>query len=198
VFTALLRLRQMACDPRLVDPTLEHGGSKRDVFLNRVRAVVEGGRRALVFSQFVELLSLWRRDLDREGIAYEYLDGATVDRAEVVRRFQEGDAPLFLISLKAGGTGLTLTAADTVILCDPWWNPAVEAQAGDRAHRIGQTRAVTVYRLICKGTVEERVMALKDRKRRLAESLLEGLDAPAPTLDDDTLRALFADAEGAP
>jgi superfamily II DNA or RNA helicase len=196
VFTALLRLRQMACDPRLVDPTLEHGGSKRDVFLNRVRAVVEGGRRALVFSQFVELLSLWRRDLDREGIAYEYLDGATVDRAEVVRRFQEGDAPLFLISLKAGGTGLTLTAADTVILCDPWWNPAVEAQAGDRAHRIGQTRAVTVYRLVCKGTVEERVMALKDRKRRLAESLLEGLDAPAPTLDDDTLRALFADAEG--
>ncbi|MEZ4392819.1 MAG: DEAD/DEAH box helicase [Polyangiales bacterium] len=197
VFTALLRLRQMACDPRLVDRTLEDGGSKRALFLQHARAIAEDGRRALVFSQFVELLTLWRADLDREGIEYEYLDGATVDRAGAVRRFQEGDAPLFLISLKAGGTGLNLTAADTVILCDPWWNPAVEEQAGDRAHRIGQTRAVTVYRLLSKGTVEERVMALQDRKRRLAESLLSETDEPAVTLDDETLATLFADA-GAP
>lgn len=197
VFTALLRLRQMACDPRLVDRTLSDGGSKRELFLEHARSLVESGRRALVFSQFVELLTLWRADLDREGIEYEYLDGSTVDRAGAVRRFQEGGAPLFLISLKAGGTGLNLTAADTVILCDPWWNPAVEEQAGDRAHRIGQTRAVTVYRLLAKGTVEERVMALKDRKRRLAESLLSESDAPAVVLDEETLAALFADA-GAP
>ena len=195
VFTALLRLRQMACDPRLVDPTLTEGGSKRAAFLQHLRALVDAGRRVLVFSQFVELLTLWRKDIEREEIPYVYLDGATTDRAAAVRAFQEGDAPVFLISLKAGGTGLNLTAADTVILCDPWWNPAVEEQAGDRAHRIGQSRAVTVYRLVAKGTIEERVMALKARKRALAEGTLGEWDVPATALDEETLRALFADAD---
>src|SRR5262249_32902154 len=125
VFTALTRLRQMSCDPRLVDASAPPSSSaKREAFLELVRELVAEGRRALVFSQFVELLTLWRRDLDEEGIAYEYLDGATRRRDEVVARFQEGSAPLFLISLKAGGAGLNLTAADTVIHCDPWWNPA--------------------------------------------------------------------------
>ncbi len=170
----LLRLRQMACDPRLLDATFPRGQcAKRQVFVQLVRDLLQEGRRALVFSQFVELLTLWRRDLEREGVAYEYLDGSTGDRAAVVDRFQKGDAPLFLISLKAGGTGLNLTAADTVIHCDPWWNPAVEDQATDRAHRIGQERPVTVYRLVAAGTVEDRVQQLKERKRQLTDAVLD-------------------------
>jgi superfamily II DNA or RNA helicase len=173
ILTAMLRLRQMACDPRLIDATLPKDTSaKRNEFLTLVRGLVDEGRRALVFSQFVGLLSLWRSDLDDMGIAYEYLDGSTRDRDAAVQRFQKGSAPLFLISLKAGGTGLTLTAADTVIHCDPWWNPAVEDQATDRAHRFGQTRSVTVYRLLTQGTLEERILALKNRKRDLASAVI--------------------------
>lgn len=173
LLTALLRLRQMACEPRLVDRMLPANQSaKRNEFLKLVRELVSEGRRALVFSQFVELLRLWQRDLDREGIAYEYLDGSTKDRDAVVDAFQTGDAPLFLISLKAGGTGLNLTAADTVIHCDPWWNPAVEAQATDRVHRIGQTRAVTIYRLVAAGTVEEKIIELKHHKQALADAVI--------------------------
>jgi len=196
MFTALLRLRQMACDPRLVDATTQVEGTKRAVFLATVKELVAEGRRALVFSQFTELLGLWRRDLEREGIAYEYLDGATVDRDGVVRRFQSGGAPLFLISLKAGGTGLNLTAADTVIHCDPWWNPAVENQATDRAHRIGQTRGVMVYRLVARGTVEDRVIALKDRKRTLADAVIAGDTGGAllAGMSAEDVAALLADA----
>ena len=197
MFTALLRLRQMACDPRLVDPTTAVVGSKRKVFLATVKQLVAEGRRALVFSQFTELLKLWGADLDREGITYEYLDGATTARELVIRRFQEGAAPLFLVSLKAGGAGLNLTAADTVIHCDPWWNPAVEEQATARAHRIGQTRAVTVYRLVARGTVEDRVEALKDRKRTLADALLSDGGAEASALAGitaDDVAMLLADA----
>ncbi|MEZ4406545.1 MAG: SNF2-related protein [Polyangiales bacterium] len=173
VLTALLRLRQMACDPRLVDAKVPATASaKRESFLELVQALTEEGRRVLVFSQFVELLNLWKIDLDRMGVRYEWLDGSTRDRDGAVQRFQTGTAPLFLISLKAGGTGLNLTAADTVIHCDPWWNPAVEDQATDRAHRIGQTRAVTVYRLIAKGTVEEKIQLLKRRKREIADAVV--------------------------
>src|SRR6185295_12922830 len=127
-------------------------------------------------SQFVELFTLWREDLDRLGVAYEYLDGGTTDRDAVVDRFQTGNAPLFLISLKAGGAGLNLTAADTVILCDPWWNPAAEAQAMDRAHRPGQSRAVTVVRLVAEGTIEDKLGMLKQTKRDLAEAVLDADD----------------------
>jgi SNF2 family DNA or RNA helicase len=195
VFTALLRLRQMACDPRMVDGRTEVVGSKREVFLSTVRALVAEGRRALVFSQFTELLGLWGADLAREGIAYEYLDGATVDRDGVVRRFQEGAAPLFLISLKAGGAGLNLTAADTVIHCDPWWNPAVEDQATARAHRMGQTRGVTVYRLVARGTVEERVLSMKARKRTLADAVIAGDGSAALAgITAEDIAALLADA----
>jgi len=182
VFAALTRLRQMACDPRLVDKRVsaEHNapGAKREAFLELVRELVAEGRRALVFSQFVSLLTLWRRDLDTENIAYEYLDGSTLRRDEAVTRFQEGNAPLFLISLKAGGAGLNLTAADTVIHCDPWWNPAVEDQATDRAHRIGQDKPVTVVRLVARGTIEEKILALKAKKRDLASAVI-GDDAGA-------------------
>ena len=196
VFAALTRLRQMACDPRLVDPSLVAiASAKREAFMDLVRELVAEGRRALVFSQFVSLLTLWRRDLDQEQIGYEYLDGATTRRDEVVQRFQEGSAPLFLISLKAGGTGLNLTAADTVIHCDPWWNPAVEDQATDRAYRIGQDKPVTVVRLVARGTIEEKILALKAKKRELTSAVIgEGGGALAGITEED-IRLLLGDAE---
>jgi hypothetical protein len=190
-FTAMTRLRQMACDVRLIDPKLARTvgalsghddadfiSAKREAFLDLVHELVAEGRRTLVFSQFVSLLTLWRKDLDDEGIAYEYLDGSTIKRDVVVKRFQEGRAPFFLISLKAGGSGLNLTAADTVIHCDPWWNPAVEDQATDRAYRIGQDKPVTVVRLVARGTIEEKILSLKEKKRKLAAAII-GDDASA-------------------
>jgi superfamily II DNA or RNA helicase len=195
VLTALLRLRQMACDPRLVDSTTRTPSAKREAFLETVRELVAEGRRALVFSQFVGLLHLWRADLDAEGIAYEYLDGATKDREAVVDRFQGGHSPLFLISLKAGGSGLNLTAADTVIHCDPWWNPAVEDQATDRAHRIGQERPVTVVRLVAKGTVEEKIGALKTVKRQLADVIVGSGNGALRGLTEDDVRSLLGDSD---
>jgi superfamily II DNA or RNA helicase len=197
VFTALTRLRQMACDPRLVDARLAAGApsAKREAFLEVVRELVAEGRRALVFSQFVELLTLWRRDLDADGIEYAYLDGSTTKRDQVVADFQAGHAPLFLISLKAGGAGLNLTAADTVILCDPWWNPAVEDQATDRAYRIGQDKPVTVVRLIAQGTIEEKVLSLKAKKRELTRAVI-GDDAGALSgLTEADVRVLLGDAD---
>jgi len=196
VLTALLRLRQMAIDPRLVDPTSRVPSAKRAAFLELVRELIAEGRRALVFSQFVELLGLWRADLNAEGIDYEYLDGSTVDRASVVERFQRGRAPLFLISLKAGGSGLNLTSADTVIHCDPWWNPAVEDQATDRAHRIGQDRPVTVVRLVAKGTVEEKIEALKAKKRQLADGIMGGGEGALQGLQEEDIQSLLGDSEG--
>jgi SNF2 family DNA or RNA helicase len=194
LLTALLRLRQMACDPRLVDRTVPAAQSvKRNEFLQLVRELVSEGRRALVFSQFVELLHLWQRDLERDGIAYEYLDGSTKNREDVIDRFQNGDAPLFLISLKAGGTGLNLTAADTVIHCDPWWNPAVEDQATDRAHRIGQTKPVTVYRLVAAGTVEEKIIQLKARKKELANAVITDDSAALRGLKVEDVQLLLGD-----
>ena len=194
VLTAILRLRQMACDPRLVEPDVAASESaKRLVFLDLVRELVSERRRALVFSQFTSLFDLWRADLDAAKVAYEVLDGSTSGRDEVVRRFQEGDAPLFLVSLKAGGTGLNLTAADTVIHCDPWWNPAAEDQATDRAHRIGQTRPVTVVRLVARGTIEDKIALLKRDKQELAASVLGG-DSLRGTLTEEDLGVLLGNA----
>ncbi len=147
-----------------------------------------------MFSQFVQLLTLWRRDLDAEGIRYEYLDGATTRREEVVDRFQKGTSPLFLISLKAGGAGLNLTAADTVIHCDPWWNPAAEDQATDRAHRIGQGKPVTVVRLVARGTIEEKILSLKAKKRELAKVIISDDARALEGLTADDVRALLGDA----
>lgn len=174
VLTALLRLRQMACDPRLVDPRYKpQDSAKLEAFRELVSEVVASGRRALVFSQFVELLTLLRADLDQRGIAYAYLDGRTRDRGAALRSFTEGTMPLFLLSLRAGGTGVNLTAADVVIHLDPWWNPAVEEQATDRAHRIGQRKTVSVYRIIAAGTIEEAILRLKRQKRALASSVID-------------------------
>jgi SNF2 family DNA or RNA helicase len=174
VLEALLRLRQAACHPGLVEATLAKGPSaKLDALLPRLREVVAEGHKALVFSQFTSFLSHVRTALDDEGMAYEYLDGQTRDRAARVDRFQsDASCPVFLISLKAGGLGLNLTAAEYVFLLDPWWNPAVEAQAIDRAHRIGQTRHVMAYRLIAGDTVEEKVLLLQESKRALADAIL--------------------------
>jgi len=174
VLEALLRLRQAACHPGLIDPTRSADPSaKLDMLLPQLAEVVEEGHKVLIFSQFTSFLALVRDKLDAEGIAYEYLDGRTRNRAERVERFQtDPDVPVFLISLKAGGLGLNLTAAGYVYLLDPWWNPAVEAQAIDRSHRIGQTQRVFAYRLICRDTVEQKILELQQKKRDLADAIL--------------------------
>ena len=153
--------------------------------------VIGGGHRALVFSQFTGFLSQVRERLDAEGVRYAYLDGRTRDRAKVVEGFREGTAPVFLISLKAGGFGLNLTEADYCFLLDPWWNPATEAQAVDRAHRIGQTRNVMVYRLVARDTIEEKVMALKARKAQLFSDVLGDASTFGGTLSDEDICALL-------
>jgi len=178
VLEALLRLRQAACHPALLKRGDESEPyAKLDVLIPHLQELVAEGHKALVFSQFTSMLSIVRDHLDRQGVTYEYLDGKTRDRKARVTRFQEDEAcQVFLISLKAGGLGLNLTAADYVFLLDPWWNPAVEAQAIDRAHRVGQTKTVFAYRLICRDTVEEKIAELQKQKRELADAILEGDD----------------------
>ncbi len=179
VLAEIMRLRRLACHPRLFDERSTVPSSKLEAFLALVGELRDGGHRALVFSQFTGHLALVEEALRERGVPYLYLDGQTplADRTRRVAAFQAGEGDVFLISLKAGGTGLNLTAADTVIHLDPWWNPAVEDQASDRAHRIGQTRPVTVVRLIAQGTIEEAVLALHADKRELAESILAGAGA---------------------
>jgi SNF2 family DNA or RNA helicase len=174
VLEALLRLRQAACHPGLIDRArVDEPSAKLDALLAQLESVVAEGHKALVFSQFTSLLAIVRARIEAKGLAFEYLDGQTRDRAACVERFQKDDAcRVFLVSLKAGGVGLNLTAAEYVFLLDPWWNPAVEAQAIDRAHRIGQRKAVFAYRLIAKDTVEERVLDLQRQKRALVEGVL--------------------------
>jgi SNF2 family DNA or RNA helicase len=174
VLEALLRLRQAACHPGLLDVKRSHEPSaKLDVLMDQLDELRQEGHKALVFSQFTSLLAIVRSRLDDAGVRYEYLDGATRNREAHVDAFQnDPECGLFLISLKAGGLGLNLTAAEYVFLLDPWWNPAVEAQAVDRAHRIGQTRPVFAYRLIARGTVEEKVLELQKTKRDLADAIL--------------------------
>ncbi|MBI3271232.1 MAG: DEAD/DEAH box helicase [Planctomycetes bacterium] len=178
VLAALTTLRQLACHPRLVFPDRGLESAKLGVFLETVEELREGRHRALVFSQFTSFLAIVREALDARKLRYRYLDGSTppVARDREVEAFQGGDGDLFLISLKAGGTGLNLTAADYVLHLDPWWNPAVEDQATDRAHRIGQTRPVTVYRIVTAGTVEEDILSLHADKRNLVAGVLEGTD----------------------
>jgi SNF2 family DNA or RNA helicase len=194
VLEALLRLRQAASHPALVDAARSaEASAKLDILLPRLRELAEEGHKALVFSQFTTLLGLLRGRLDDEGIVYEYLDGRTRDRAERVARFEtDAGCPVFLISLKAGGVGLNLTAADYVFLLDPWWNPAVEAQAIDRAHRIGQTRHVFAYRLIARDTVEEKIAGLQATKRELADALLSEDAGLLRTLQTEDLEWLLS------
>ena len=191
--TQLLRLRQTCCDPRLVDPDFPADQSaKLNAFRELLYTCLEGGHRMLVFSQFVKVLQLLKSELEAAGLSFCYLDGSSKDRMAQVDRFQEDDTvPVFLISLKAGGTGLNLTAADVVVHFDPWWNPAAEAQASDRAHRIGQDKQVTVYKLITSGTVEENVLQLQQGKRKLLEQVFEESEAANLSLGVNDLRELI-------
>lgn len=194
VIEALLRLRQCACHPGLVDESLVDAPSaKLEMLLNDLREICEEGHKALVFSQFTAFLALAKRELDNAGITYEYLDGRTRKRQKRVDRFQSDPAcQVFLISLKAGGLGLNLTAADYVYILDPWWNPAVESQAVDRSHRIGQTRKVFAYRLVARGTVEEKVLQLQQRKRDLADAILTADKSVMKKLDLVDLELLLS------
>ena len=193
VLEALLRLRQAACHPGLLDEKrTDESSPKLDVILDQIQSVTEEGHKVLVFSQFTSFLAIVRKQLDKLGIVYEYLDGQTRNRQEHVERFQNDPAcKLFLISLKAGGVGLNLTAADYVFILDPWWNPAVEAQAIDRAHRIGQHRQVFAYRLIAKDTVEEKVLELQARKRELADAIINASSGPLASLTRQDLELLL-------
>ena len=212
IFTALLRLRQICCDLRLLDVSrkvregreeetdsaeplrpsrpLREASGKLEAFDELLQEIVDGGHRVLVFSQFTSMLSLLKEKLNEQEIEFCYLDGSTNNRGEVVEKFQRGSMPVFLISLKAGGVGLNLTGADTVIHFDPWWNPAVEDQATDRAHRIGQTRVVTSYKLITRGTVEEKILTLQQKKREIIRGTL-GEEQFTEALNWEEIQELF-------
>jgi SNF2 family DNA or RNA helicase len=193
VLAALTRLRLLASHPRLYDGQSNVASSKLRRLLELLEELRSEGHRALVFSQFTTHLALVREELERAGFTYQYLDGSTPagERARRIEAFQGGEGVVFLISLKAGGTGINLTAADYVIHLDPWWNPAVEDQATDRAHRIGQARPVTVYRLVARGTIEEQILLLHQDKRALVAGVLEGADGAA-RLTAKELMALLA------
>jgi SNF2 family DNA or RNA helicase len=195
ILDALLKLRQVCCDPRLLKQdsakaVKEH--AKLDALMAMLPEMVEEGRRVLVFSQFTSMLALIETALTKAGLGYVMLTGDTRDRDTPVQRFQAGEAPVFLISLKAGGVGLNLTAADTVIHFDPWWNPAAENQATDRAHRIGQTKPVFVYKLVAAGSIEQRILELQERKAALAAGVLSEDGADTPKFDAGDLAALLA------
>jgi superfamily II DNA or RNA helicase len=194
VLEALLRLRQAACHRGLLDARLRlEPSAKLDMLLEQLEELRDEGHKALVFSQFTSLLAIVRDRFDKRGWTYEYLDGQTRNRQEKVDRFQSDPAcPLFLVSLKAGGRGLNLTAADYVFILDPWWNPAVEAQAVDRAHRIGQSRHVFAYRLIAKDTVEEKILELQRNKRDLADAIIGADQSLLQDLTGDDLRLLLS------
>lgn len=220
ILSALLRLRQVCCDPRLLEKAAEERAdkdkaaskeqsailsradtkellrkaqsAKRDRLMEMLEELTARGRRVLVFSQFTNMLDLIAEDISKRGLRYVTLTGKTRNRDAAITAFQDGNAEIFLISLKAGGVGLTLTAADAVILYDPWWNPATERQAMDRTHRIGQTKSVFVYRLVTEGSVEERILEMQARKQALADALFEGGDSGIFTLDEAAIMELFA------
>jgi SNF2 family DNA or RNA helicase len=194
VLEALLRLRQAACHPGLIDKNrAAEPSAKLDTLLARLSELVEEGHKALVFSQFTSFLDIVRQRLDKDGMRYEYLDGATRDRQARVQSFeQDAGCKLFLISLKAGGVGLNLVSADFFFLLDPWWNPAVEAQAIDRTHRIGQTRHVFAYRLIARDTVEEKVLDLQANKRLLADTVINQDNSLLSQMGRKELEYLFS------
>jgi superfamily II DNA or RNA helicase len=192
VLAEIMKLRRSCCNTRLVRPDMGIPSAKLEQFGEVLTEILENGHKALVFSQFVDHLSILREYLDEQKINYQYLDGSTPakQRKQRVDAFQQGEGDVFLISLKAGGTGLNLTAADYVIHMDPWWNPAVEDQASDRAHRIGQKRPVTIYRLVARGTIEDKIVDLHKQKRDLADSLLDGTDMSSKVSTAELLRLI--------
>jgi len=197
---ALLKLRQTCCHPALVKLDSARGvkeSAKTDLLMSMLEELLNEGKKILLFSQFTEMLGLIEAELHRRDVRYAKLTGRTRKRDEVIDSFQHGDIPLFLISLKAGGTGLNLTAADTVIHYDPWWNPAVENQASDRAHRIGQTKPVFIYKLVASNTVEEKIMAMQSHKKQLADQTInQGESGALSSLTADDILSLFSDDMG--
>ncbi|MCK5648077.1 MAG: DEAD/DEAH box helicase, partial [Gammaproteobacteria bacterium] len=187
ILAEIMRLRRACCHPKLVMPELDMSSAKLQAFAEIVEELKENRHKALVFSQFVGHLEIIREFLDQEKISYQYLDGSTPQKKRkiAIDAFQAGQGDIFLISLKAGGSGLNLTAADYVIHMDPWWNPAVEDQASDRAHRMGQTRPVTIYRLVTRNTIENKIVQLHQQKRELANNLLEGSEMSGKMSVDD-------------
>jgi SNF2 family DNA or RNA helicase len=193
ILRSLTVLRQLSLDASLVDESLAGTvpSSKIDALVEQVQELSAEGHRALVFSQFTGFLRLVRERLTAEGIDHVYLDGRTRDRPRRIAEFTDGDAPVFLISLKAGGSGLTLTEADYVFVLDPWWNPAAEAQAVDRTHRIGQDKTVMVYRMVAEGTIEEKVVELQQRKRDLFARVIDAEGLMGAPLSADDIRGLL-------
>jgi SNF2 family DNA or RNA helicase len=197
ILDALLKLRQVCCDPRLLPKPMRKAAEsvKLELLLEMLPQLLLEGRRVLIFSQFTSMLDLIGPALEARDIPFALLTGKTQDRARSVKRFTNGEVPVFLISLKAGGTGLNLVAADTVIHYDPWWNPAVERQATDRAHRIGQSRHVFVYKLIGAGTVEEKIVELQNRKADLAAAIFAEKAGTAARFAAEDVERLFAPLE---
>jgi SNF2 family DNA or RNA helicase len=193
ILSELTRLRQLCCDPALVMDGYKKESAKLDLCMEMIQNAVNGGHKILLFSQFTSMLDRIEKKLADTGIRYYELTGATSKekRAQLVDAFQHDDVPVFCISLKAGGTGLNLTAADIVIHYDPWWNVAAQNQATDRAHRIGQDNPVTVYRLIAKGTIEENIMKLQEKKQELADQVISGDAVGSATFDKDELLELL-------
>lgn len=189
VFSYLTQIRQICCDPSLLLSDYDGCSAKREACMEIVQRAIEGEHRLLIFSQFTTMLEKLEQELTKAGIAYYKITGETSKkkRMELVDSFNQGDTPVFLISLKAGGTGLNLTGADVVVHYDPWWNVAAQNQATDRAHRIGQTRAVTVYKLIAKGTIEEKIQKMQGKKQSLADSVLTGESVNLASLSKEEL-----------
>jgi SNF2 family DNA or RNA helicase len=193
ILAGMTRLRQLCCHPALFVEGYEGGSGKLEQLLEIVESCRESGKRMLVFSQFTGMLGIIRGELERLGTSFFYLDGQTPgkERVDMCRRFNEGEGELFLISLKAGGTGLNLTGADTVLLFDLWWNPAVEQQAADRAHRIGQKNVVQVIRLVTRGTIEEKMYELQQRKRDLIDAVVTPGEDGLAALSEEDIRELL-------
>jgi SNF2 family DNA or RNA helicase len=193
ILAELMRLREICCDPSLILEDYAGGSAKRQACMDLIESAIEGGHRMLLFSQFTSMLELLEKDLKERNIEYYKITGQTPkdQRLRLVHKFNEGDVPVFLISLKAGGTGLNLTGADVVIHYDPWWNLAVQNQATDRAHRIGQTKKVTVYRMIAKDTIEEKILALQEAKKDLADEILSGEGKSLMSLSSEELLELL-------
>ena len=193
VLAELTKLRQICCDPRLHYEDYKAGSAKLDTCMELVHGALDGGHRILLFSQFTGMLDIIGKRLSKEDIAFLKLTGASSkeSRAKMVAQFQAGEVPVFLISLKAGGSGLNLVGADTVIHFDPWWNPAAEDQATDRAHRIGQKHKVTVIRMITRGSIEEQVVKLGARKREMFDQMITAGEAMPTQLTPEDIRALF-------
>lgn len=193
VLAELTRIRQICCDPSLCFEDYNGGSAKREACMELIASAAESGHKMLVFSQFTSMLELLEKDLKASGLSWYKITGSTPkeERIRLVKAFNEDSVPVFLISLKAGGTGLNLTGADIVIHYDPWWNLAVQNQATDRAHRLGQTKTVTVYKLIMKDSIEEKILKLQEAKKDLADEILKGENGNLGSLSQEELRELI-------